>query len=488
VWHLLPASPNIKAAEKSVEDDSIVAHGLRPGVQTILTCGLKAGTEQVYPGAGGWLFYRPDVDYVTGPPFLDARWLKQREHMVGHPSDPVAAILDFQRQLKTRGIELIVMPAPVKPSVEGRWLTAGGWANSPALQVGWAVANRPSLDLQNPSFADFKAQLAARGVRIFDPLPALRQRQHQDLQYNTLYLMADTHWRPETMNLVARQLTAFLRLPAPAPKVESTIFNKEISAVGDIARMLDLPVGRGSYVPETVTIGQVTVGNALWRPSRGARVLLLGDSFTNIYSLETMGWGEAAGFAEHLSHVLGEPVDTIVRNSDGAFATREILAQELARGRDRLAGKKWVIWEFAARELAFGNWKLVDLASHPSGETKLLSLSPGESPIVTATVQEISAVPRPGTVPYRDHVATMHLVDVERAGGAPEPGLEALACVLTMKDNAWTAAAHLRPGEHVKLRLRPWAEVSAQYEKINRSELDDATLQLNEPVWAEVVK
>ena len=44
------------------------------------------------------------------------------------------------------------------------------------------------------------------------------------------------------------------------------------------------------------------------------------------------------------------------------------------------------------------------------------------------------------------------------------------------------------PGERVKLRLRPWPDVSAQYEKFNRTELDDAALQLEEPVWGEDVE
>jgi hypothetical protein len=46
----------------------------------------------------------------------------------------------------------------------------------------------------------------------------------------------------------------------------------------------------------------------------------------------------------------------------------------------------------------------------------------------------------------------------------------------------------LRPGEPVKLRLRPWPDVSAQYEKFNRTELEDSALQLEEPVWGEDVE
>ena len=94
-----------------------------------------------------------------------------------------------------------------------------------------------------------------------------------------------------------------------------------------------------------------------WRPSRDADVLVLGDSFSNIYSLESMGWGNAAGFVEQLSYVLRRPVDRIVQNDEGAFATREMLRRA---GDERLDGKRVVIYQFAARELAFGDWKVYE--------------------------------------------------------------------------------------------------------------------------------
>jgi alginate O-acetyltransferase complex protein AlgJ len=52
--------------------------------------------------------------------------------------------------------------------------------------------------------------------------------------------------------------------------------------------------------------------------------------------------------------VLGRPVDRIVQNDDGAFGTRAMLARS---GPERLSGKRVVIWQFAARELAAGDWK-----------------------------------------------------------------------------------------------------------------------------------
>jgi hypothetical protein len=58
----------------------------------------------------------------------------------------------------------------------------------------------------------------------------------------------------------------------------------------------------------------------------------------------------------------------------------------------------------------------------------------------------------------------------------------------SMTDNIWTKAALYRSGESVALRLTAWSDVSDRYEGINRSELDDAALQLVEPCWGEAVK
>ena len=69
-----------------------------------------------------------------------------------------------------------------------------------------------------------------------------------------------------------------------------------------------------------------------------------------------------------------------------------------------------------------------------------------------------------------------------------QPETQAVVYLWSMRDNEWTSAARLRPGDRVKLRLRPWPDVSAQYEKFNRTELDDSALQLEEPVWGENIE
>jgi alginate O-acetyltransferase complex protein AlgJ len=472
LWHLLPRAAELKAAEKEIEADSVVSAWLLPRVQSALTGKLRAGNEQVYLGRDAWLFYRPDVDYITGPPFLDPSQLSHRAHADRVQPDPVKAIVDFRNQLDARGIDLIAVPVPMKPGIDANKL---------------ASAAAESVPLQNTSFLEFKARLEKSGVRVFDPAPLLIQRKTA-LKNAALYLESDTHWRPETMEFVAQNLAATIPTSTSAPAAPLQVSEKEISGLGDIARMLRLPPSQSLYRPEKVTIHEVLSANATWRPSRDADILLLGDSFSNIFSLEALGWGESAGFAEHLSRALGVSLDCILRNSDAAYATREILGRDLARGRDRLAGKRLVVWEFAARELAFGDWKVIEMKLGQPAPTKFFVPKSGEEVVVNGTVEAISAVPRPGTVPYKDHVLAAHLTDVAIEGRAASEGLESLVYLESMRDNVLTPAARFRPGDRVTFRLRSWADVSDKYEKINRSEIDDPAAQLEEPTWGEPVK
>ncbi|MEY2508376.1 MAG: hypothetical protein QOH01_2705 [Verrucomicrobiota bacterium] len=459
LWRLLPRGAELKAAEKELETESVVSEWLLPRVQLALL-NLGAGNEQVYLGRDHWLFYRPDVDYVTGPPFLEPKIMTHRAHTAGVQSDPVKAIIAFRDQLASRGIDLIAVPIPMKPGVEPRHLSARA---------------RKNRVLQNPSFAEFKARLEKSGVRVFDPATVLPPGDAP------LFLEADTHWRPETMELVAEKLAGFLG-GAPSSVAMAQISNRPVSAVGDIARMLKVPEARSPFRAETVTLHEVTPPAI----SKDAEILLLGDSFSNIFSLGALGWGESAGFAEHLRRALQRPIDCILRNSDAAFATREMLSRELARGRDRLAGKKLVIWEFAARELAFGDWKMLEIKVGQPVPAKFFVPKPGQSVTATGTIEAISAAPRPGSVPYKDHILALHLTDLMVDGREESAGLEAFVYAESMRDSALTPIARLRPGDRVALRMRAWADVSDQYEKINRSEIDDPAVQLEEPCWGEL--
>lgn len=511
----LPSECSLERFERGLEDDSVVGAWLLPRLQLLLVRFARVGNEQVYLGSDGWLYHRPGVDYVTGPGFLEGEVLARRrlggDACDGPPQpDPVAAIGRFAGELAERGIRLVVMPTPVKPVVDPERLARRRAAAAPA---------------QNPSFGAFAGALEARGIEVFDPTPLLLEPGS--------YLATDTHWRPQAVERVAEALAARLEAMGSLASARGdglTRVARRARHFGDLVLLLNLPADQSLYTPEEVAPRAVLAGGGPWRPTRGAEVLLLGDSFSNVYAdaaafrSERLGdelsWGEGAGLAEQLSFALARPVDRIVRNAGGAHAARADLAREVAReaeaGRDRLAGVRVVVWQFAVRELSGGDWRELALAPRPpaaarAGEPEPAPEPPGapetaaEGPVapeavagspgarapasatpgaaaaveVVATVAARAEAPRPGSVPYRDALIALHLREVEAEGGG-SGGLpaELVAYVLGMRDDRWTPLARIAPGARVRLRLESWDADAVQRRvgSLNRAELDDLDL------------
>ena len=111
----------------------------------------------------------------------------------------------------------------------------------------------------------------------------------------------------------------------------------------------------------------------------------------------------------------------------------------------------------------------------------------GEIRTVRGVVASTSRVPRPGSVPYADHIMALHLVDLEEDGLLLDDP-QAVVYVWSMRGNVWTPEARLRPGDEVTIQLRAWADVADALDGMNRSEPDDFALQLAEPAWGEVLR
>ncbi|HEX9734300.1 MAG TPA: hypothetical protein VGG06_20200 [Thermoanaerobaculia bacterium] len=344
----------MEALERGLEEGSWILARTQGAVQWLLAGRGGAGNEQVYVGRGGWLVYRPGFDYVTGPPLLAPDVLERRRRAgpswsAAPASDPRPAILDFHRQLAERGVRLIVVPAPTKLMVHPEALASAGsrGAGTPALH--------------NPSFAELRAAFEDAGIQVYDPTETLLRLRERE----GAFLRTDSHWSPGAVDAVARELADRVRLlglPFAGPEVAWQRRAVDVEGVGDLALTLRLPAWGKLYPPEPARLERVAGPDGRpWQADPRAEVLVLGDSFTNVFSEPGLGWGRAAGLAEQLAFHLGRGVDRIALNDDGAAASRRRLAQELAAGRERLRGKRLVVWEFAVRELAAGDWQTIAL-------------------------------------------------------------------------------------------------------------------------------
>lgn len=457
----------IDAYQTELDDRSWIVQATKAPIQ-VLMCRLGVGNEKAVIGREDWLFFEPDIAHVTGPGFLEPRQLLKRSRANHAPQpDPVLGIVHFRDELARRGVELVVVPTPVKPTVHPEKLSARAPAGTP---------------VSNASYATFTDRLREAGVRVWDPTALLTGADGAET-----YLKTDTHWRPEDMQRVAEELARDLVRDGLVTGRGPTAYTRQAATVeyfGDIRVMLGLPEGVARFPRETVTVQQVREPDGTpWRSRSGGEVLLLGDSFTNIFAMEEMKWGKAAGLAEQLSYALAMPVERISQNDSGSFATREALSIELARGEDRLAGKKVVVWQFAARELSQGDWKLITLpevtARRPRPNPDAIT---GGAVDVTGVVAAVSEAPRRDAT-YADFIMKFHVTELKRADGEPFGAGDGLVHARAMRNRVILPVAALRPGARVRARIVDWTTVEDLYGALKSGSMDDDMLELEKDYY-----
>lgn len=337
-----PTEQSLKSFEKDLRNQSLVAQVVRPWTQYLRFRAFGDVGEQALVGRSGWWFYRPDVRYLT------ERCPEDAAEGTGR-GPAVRAIVSFRDQLASRGIRLLVMPVPGKPSVYPDRLTRRA---------------RSSDERVHGPTRRLLADLAAVGVEAIDLFSVFADARSNQapMEEEGWYLERDTHWTAAGACLAAeaaaRRIHA-LGWAAEKP-VEYGVRPVIIRRPGDILQMLKCPPIEALFDPEVVRCEQVVQpGNEQpYRDDPASSVLVLGDSFLRIYERDDPG---SAGFIAQLARELGRAVTSIV--SDGGAST--LVRQELARKPGLLVGKDLVVWEFVERDIRFGmeGWKEVALST-----------------------------------------------------------------------------------------------------------------------------
>jgi len=336
----IPTMETLRAFEKGLEDSSWFSQKLRPWMQYLWFEILANLGDKALLGRDGWLFYRPDVRYLVEP-------YPSAEGRAAPNEDPLSAIVDFQGQLSQRGIRLVVIPMPGKPSVYPDKLTH---------RVAVTDQIFPSHTL------DLIARLRAAGVEVVDLFATFQQlrRNHLPSSKELYYLPQDTHWSGKAVSIaadaVAERICGLNWINRGSAEYE--LRPMSVKRRGDIVRMARVPEIEQHFPPEEVWCNQV-VDKATGQPYKDdvrSPVLVLGDSFLRIYQTDEP---LSAGFIAHLANKLQQPLATII--NDGGAST--LVRQELSRRPNLLQGKKLVIWEFVERDIRFGTegWKKVPL-------------------------------------------------------------------------------------------------------------------------------
>jgi hypothetical protein len=441
IFQGIPTNDKVRSYEKAIEDNSIIAKYARFWLQLPLTCLGDQGNKKVIIGRDGWLFYRPSFDYATKP----------NSNFYGE-SRPLQAIIAFHQALKEQGVDLILLPIPGKSSIYPEYLSS---------------RYKPSFDPPVNIYADeFFQKVKDEGLQVIDPASIL-WKEKETSQDELLYLPQDTHWSPKGMKLVAGYLSNKILAGGWTKGVSQKSYKTqqiEVKRYGDLYDMLDIPKSHGCYEPMSEKIERVIDGKTeeLCKADEKSPIVLLGDSFINVFSASDMGWGENAGFAEHLALNLGVPIDVIAINDGGATGSRE----QLARRPNALEGKKLVIWQFPTRDLTNpeSQWKIVNLPKLKKAEKKKIEIPKPQKQKVVETMKEepvieppkveesVSNVPDPSQVAYSDCLTYIkyRIISVEQEEYKDN---EIIVVFWGMKKSKLMPAAKFQIGEKHRLVL-----------------------------------
>ena len=394
----LPLNAHFNDFEENLKF-AVFAEPPRKIIQSSLSLGpLKEGNRKTSIGEEGWLFFRNTLNALTGyGPLKGEPDFVNKDPNIKNGRGPSSVIKEFANQLDGFGSHLILVNIPTKAMV---------YPEKIAKNVDGPIRHPDSEKF----FADLEPIPNVDVLDLTDPLFQLRNSVQ-------VFLKQDTHWTPQGMEESAKIIANHIHsmsLNFDKTKIDYQE-KEERSGYGDLVD--NLQIFKQGFNKELVNV----------HPIKGmtkdinSEVILLGDSFTNIYSSNTgLGWGNGAGLPEHLAINLGMPLDVISINGGGATEVRKKLAQR--RGSAiKMKNKKIIIWAITSRDL-FQSESQRHEAGIKWDTVKFNELEPKKerpnSPIIVrARLTKKTNIPNPQLTTYKDLLYGSDYEIIEKISG-----------------------------------------------------------------------
>ena len=312
--------------------------------QQMISLAVSADENGVVQGKDGWLFLQEELEHLGSKAFYGEGVIEGSRATKPEFADPLPAIVDFNRQLNDRGIDLVFALVPPKALIYNDKLPGN-------------VSMETILELDQV-YVDFYAKLSEQGVHVLDLIPLFRAAREKE----QLYCKTDTHFSGAGLRLVATELSTEVRKKDWYVGITKKAYAKdqqELSIHGDLSVM------EKSDVKENLALEFVTdaaTGKAEL-PDQDSPVLLLGDSHTLVFSVGGDLHSSGAGLFDQLSADLEFPIDLLGVRGSGATPSRIKLYQRSRKEALFLEKKKIVLWCLSARELTgSGGWRKIPVA------------------------------------------------------------------------------------------------------------------------------
>lgn len=264
------------------------------------------------------------------------------------------AIADYAQQLRSRGIDLILVPVPPKTLVFPDKVSRS--AKVP-LQ-----AKRPvRLDSVIKECMD---TLASKNVRVVDLLPVLIANRED--KTNVVYPRTSSTWSPYGIQLAVKEIATAVRESKAGGRGSVTGITAEPQTMNFIG---NLALDATKAKPEVLTgsrIGRISEGKlrSLAFNTSGGSVMLMGGSDILAWREANNPQGSSGAFcslAEQLAAELQMIPDVLANSGDGRNAPRLRILRERTNGHGMLGSTRAVVWIVPALDLVGPNWQRVPL-------------------------------------------------------------------------------------------------------------------------------
>ena len=431
-----PLNEHFKSFEKNLEAAFFAETPRKLTQSTLSLSPLKEGNRNVRIGKDGWLFLDEAIESLTGQgPFHDEPFPFQKDG-----NSPVDAIKRFADQLDNFGARLILVSIPSKVMIYPEKINhnlKGPISHPDAQRLVSELNSLPNLDVLDLTRSLFNLK---KDKKVF--------------------LKQDTHWTPEAMEEAAKIIANHIKsMDINIDKVNLNPKQKERrKAYGDLVEKIN--IWDGAFNQESV-IAKPIKGNTR---DRNSEIILLGDSFTNIYSSnEGLGWGNNAGLPEHIASNVGIPIDVISINGGGATEVRKRLAQRRGSSED-MKNKKVVVWAITCRDLFLSQEQCIDRNiswENVSFDKRPLEKNPTNNKItIKAKLIEKPKIPDPNQTTYKDLLYGADYEIIETISGqVPEEGKKIAVVNWAFKNRVLLPSANYEIGSVRNLQLMPFEEM-----------------------------
>ncbi len=269
---------------------------------------------------GGFLWFRRNANYLLA----DKISAQDSLH------NPLPRMVELKNYLDSLGIQLLVVPVPVKEEIYGEKIVPGTAAD---LCV-------------NPEGRAFTQELLEAGIDVLDIYPALMAAKSGDEPPHYSYQRYDTHWalpgELAAMELLASRVTQYSWY-AESGAQPGSLNLQETNTLREGDLVAHLPDSeKAKYPADTLNVMKVYKGTETYKGGKNAPILLMGDSFTGVFESVDQ---KSGGPGSLLAYATGLDVQVVTSWGGGPGVRSRMMKMK-----KDMQSKRLVIYMMTARD------------------------------------------------------------------------------------------------------------------------------------------